>query len=436
MTAPITAAVIASWSPERRRRFYTGLTTADALKLQYEWEFWAREKQLPPPGDWRTWLVMAGRGFGKTRCGAEWVRDKIESGKYGRLALVARTASDVRDVVVEGESGLLRICPAWNYPLYNPSKRRLTWPNGAVASLYSADEPDVLRGPQHDGAWADEVGAWRYAETWDQLMFGLRLGNDPRCVVTTTPRPTQLLREIMAQPSTVITRGTTYENRGHLAPAFFEQIVKKYEGTRLGRQELMAEFLEDNPHALWKREWIEESRIMEADLPPNLQRIVVGVDPAVTSSETSNQTGIVVCAKDRKGHGYVLGDYTLRGTPDEWGAAAVRAYLKHDADRIVAETNQGGQMVEHVIRTVAKTLGRNVAYKGVKASRGKITRAEPISALYEQRLIHHIGDLGALEDEQCEWSPDQESPDRMDALVWALHDLFIEGKDGTLRGAF
>ncbi len=425
--------MVAAWPLERRQRFYDALTEKEAATLSFDWDFWARDKQLPPPGDWTTWLVMAGRGFGKTRVGAEWVRAQVESGRCSRLALVARTASDVRDVVVEGESGILKISPNWFRPVYNPSKRRLTWPNGAVAILYSADAPDVLRGPQYDGAWLDELAAWSYPETFTQLMFGLRLGAKPRCVVTTTPRPTQLIRDLIKDPSTHTTVGTTYENRANLADSFFSQVVKRYENTRIGRQELRAEILMDNPNALWKREWIDDTRLT-AEQIPDLQRVVVAVDPAATSSEQSNQTGIIVCARDAKGHGYVLADYTLRGTPDEWGAAAVRAYFRHDADRIVAETNQGGQMVEHVIRTVAKTLKRNVSYTSVRASRGKLTRAEPVSALYEQRLIHHIGNHIALEDEMAEWSPGEDSPDRMDALVWGLHELLISGRDKTIRG--
>jgi phage terminase large subunit-like protein len=386
-------------------------------------------------------LFLAGRECvptHNTRTGAEWIRSLVESGRASRVALVAATAADARDVVVEGESGLLAISPPWNRPLYEPSRRRLTWRNGAIASLYSADEPDRLRGPQHDAAWTDELAAWRYPEAWDQLMFGLRLGTDPRVVVTTTPRPTPLIRQLISLPTTVVTRGTTYENRAHLAEAFYESIVRQYEGTRLGQQELLAELLDDNPGALFRRNDIESGRVREA---PPLVRIVVAIDPAVSHGESANETGIVVVGLGVDGHAYILSDLSGRLSPYEWARAAVDAYHGHRADRIVAEKNQGGALVESNLRTVDP----RIPYKGVTATRGKTTRAEPVAALYEQGRVHHVGCFPKLEDQMCAWDPSGQvarsrresaaasanrstSPDRMDALVWGLTELLVEAQ--------
>lgn len=371
-------------------------------------------------------MLVAGRGFGKTRTGAEWVRAQIESGACNRMALVAPTAADARDVMVEGESGLLAVCPAWNRPKYEPSKRRVTWPNGALATLYSADEPERLRGPQHDGAWCDEPASWRYPEAWDMLMFGLRLGTDPRAVVTGTPKPVKLIRELLALPTTVVTRGSTYDNAANLAPAFLDTIVRKYEGTRLGRQELNAELLDDNPDALWKRdEMIEQYRKAKA---PDLLRIVTAIDPSATT--TGDEAGIITagvgmcaCKGTPEKHAFVLHDASVQGSPKTWAAAGVAAYHLLKADRLVAETNNGGEMVELTIRTLPDAA--NVSYKAVHASRGKHTRAEPIAALYEQGKVHHVGTFAALEDELCSWQQGDPSPNRLDALVWALTDLML-----------
>jgi predicted phage terminase large subunit-like protein len=350
------------------------------------------------------------------------VRSQIESGQCRRLALVARTAADVRDTIVEGESGILAVSLPKFRPKWEPSKRRLTWPNGAIATTYTADEPDLLRGPQHDGAWADELAAWRYPEAWDQLQFGLRLGTRPRCVVTTTPRPTKIIRELRKHPGTRISTGSTYDNRANLAPSFVETIVRRFEGTRLGRQELYAEVLEDNPGALWKRDQIDAARV--AKLPTDLVRIVVAIDPAVTSHEGSDETGIIVVGVDRTGHGFVIDDLTGRYKPQEWATVAVNAFGIHRANLIVGEINNGGEMVEHTIRTV----NPRIPFKAVHASRGKRTRAEPISALYEQGKVHHVGSLPELEDQMCGWSAasNEKSPDRLDAAVWGLHELMVE----------
>ena len=398
---------------QERERLNRVLATA-----KYRWSMHARPSQIAPLGDWLVWMILAGRGHGKTRAGAEWVREQAMNGRYSRMALVGKTPGDVRDVMIEGESGILAIHPKHERPQWNPSIRRLTWPNGAIATTYSSFNYDELRGPQHDGAWCDELCKWKYPrETWNNLMLGLRLGAKPQVCVTTTPSPIALLNELLAAKTTAVTRGTTYENLANLAPSFREQVLRMYEGTRIGRQELLGEVLSDSEGALWKRENIERTRVVKL---PELRRVVVAIDPAATSKAESNETGIIVAATGIDGHGYILNDATLSGSPDEWARAAVSAYSKHRADRIVAETNQGGDMVEATIRTVDP----NVPFRAVYASRGKVIRAEPIAALYEQGRIHHVGAFSELEDQLCQWVPGNASPDRLDALVWALSDLF------------
>jgi phage terminase large subunit-like protein len=402
------------------------LDAPQQASLLDDWTLWARPSQLPPPGDWRVWLLLAGRGFGKTRSGAEFVRARVEAGLASRVALVGPTASDVRDVMIEGDSGLRAIAPAAERPLYEPSKRRLTWPNGAVALAFSADEPERLRGPQHDFAWCDELASWRYAAAWDNLLLGLRLGADPRVVVTTTPKPVKLVRDLLAAPGTVVTRGTTFENADHLAPAFLDAIVQRYRGTRLGRQELDAELLDDVPGALWSRDVIEAARVAAA---PDLARLVVAIDPAASSGEGADETGIVVAGLAHDGQVYVLDDLSGRMTPRAWALAAVAAYKKFAADRIVAEINNGGEMVEATLRSVAS----DAPFRALRASRGKAIRAEPVAALYEQGRVHHVGCFPALEDQLCAFTAAPAkagvdraagaSPDRLDALVWAITDL-------------
>jgi len=420
---------LASLPEAARNDLAAALSPAEARALLYDWPFWARPAQLPPQGNWRVWLLLAGRGFGKTRTGAELMRARVAAWTARRVALVAPTAADARNVMVEGESGILAISPPWDRPRYEPSKRRLTWPNGAIATLYSADEPERLRGPQHDATWCDELGSWRYPEAWDMLMFGLRLGTDPRVVVTTTPRPTKLIRALIADPTAIVTRGSTYENRANLAPAFLEQIVRKYEGTRLGRQELEAELLDDVPGALWSRGIIEAARARTA---PTLIRVVVAIDPAATSTRDADETGIIVAGKDEQGQGWVLADVSGRYQPTEWAKTAISAYRAHHADRVVAEVNHGGEMVEATLRVIDP----NVAFAAVRASRDKVTRAEPVAALYEQGRVHHLGAFPQLEDQMCSFTPSGvrdfairsagDSPDRVDALVWALTDLLVE----------
>jgi phage terminase large subunit-like protein len=394
-----------------------------------DWTRFAHPNQRPPPGNWRVWLLLAGRGFGKTRAGAEFVRAQVAGGRARRVALVGPTAADARTVMVEGESGLLAIGPQHERPIYEPSLHRLTWPNGAIATTFSADEPNRLRGPQHDLAWCDELAAWRYPAAWDMLMFGLRLGDDPRAVVTTTPRPIQLIRDLLADPKVVTTRGRTIENQDNLAPAFLDQIVRRYQGTRLGRQELDAELLEDMPGALWQRGLIEAARTAAL---PELIRIVVAIDPAASTGDDADETGIVVAGRDAAGHGYVLADASGHYPPAEWARVAVAAYAAHRADRVIGEVNNGGDMVEAMLRMVDP----NVPFRAVRASRGKAARAEPVAALYEQGRMHHLGALPRLEDQMCAFTPDFDrtaagySPDRVDALVWAVTELLVEPHAG------
>ncbi|WP_281683886.1 DNA-packaging protein [Thalassobaculum salexigens] len=405
--------------PTAARTLLEGLTDRDAAHLLHDWPLWARDKQLPPQGDWRVWLILAGRGFGKTRTGAEWVRALAESQRAGRIALVGETASDARDVMVEGESGLLACCPPWARPLYEPSKRRVTWPNGAMATCFSADDPDQLRGPQFDAAWADEIAKWRYEAAWDNLMLGLRLGLDPRFVATTTPKPRAWLSRLMADPRTMVTRGGTRENAANLAPAFLDQILARYDGTRLGRQEIEGEYLVDTPGALWTRALLAASRADGA--VPDLARIVVAVDPAVTSGAESDETGIVVAGRDAANGFWVLEDLTARLSPDLWARRAVEAYGRHRADAVVCEVNQGGDLVAATLRTVDPSL----PVRAVRATRGKRLRAEPIAALYEQGRVRHAGAFPEMEDQMTGFTgaSGEASPDRLDALVWALTDL-------------
>ena len=398
------------------------LTDAEAEALLYDWRgFNARPEQIAPDGDWDIWMVLAGRGFGKTRTGAEMVREEVESNRSGRIGLVAETAADARDVMV---AELLRIFPKADRPVYKSSKRSITFANGAEAFTYNATEPDQLRGPQHDFLWHDELAKWRYArETWDQAQFGLRLGKHPRQIVTTTPRPIELIKAIVAgQEGRVhITRGSTMDNRTNLAGSFLDRIQARYSGTRLGRQELNAEILGDLPGALWSMASLDAYRLREA---PQLRRIVVSVDPAVTNTEASDEHGIIVAGLTDDQRGIVLEDASISGSPMEWARRAVSLYRSWQADGIVAEVNQGGDMVAHTIRTIDPT----VKIIEVRASRGKHVRAEPIAALYEQGKIAHVGSFAVLENQMTQMTTSgydgDGSPDRVDALVWAMSTLF------------
>jgi phage terminase large subunit-like protein len=394
------------------------------LERKHRWKAHARASQIAPPGDWIIWLIMAGRGNGKTRTGAEWVRDKAESGKAGRIALVAKDAADARDVMVEGESGLLAISHPRNKPVYETSKRRVTWPNGAIATMYSSEDPGDLRGPQHDAAWCDELAKWKKAqETLDNLLMGLRLGTNPQVVITTTPQPIPTLKMLLKDPTVHITKGTTYENLENLSPAFRQNILR-YEGTRLGRQELYAELLEDTPGALWTSDTLEASRLKSVK-PEDLTQIVVAIDIATTSHAESDETGIVVVGKDAADEGYVLADYSGKYSPAGWARKALWALDKHQANHIVAEVNQGGDLVKHTIHTE----DRAAKVETVHAARGKYTRAEPVAALYEQGKIHHVGIFPEMEDQMTTYVPGlTDSPDRMDALVWGLTQLLVTGK--------
>jgi len=408
-------------------------------ELQHTWRFWARPQQLEPKGLWNTWFINAGRGFGKTRAGAEWCREQIKKGKK-RGAAIASTNSDIERVMVKGESGFLSICHKNDrtnrgvhigYPEWSPTKRTLTWENGAKIEFYSAEEPERLRGPQFEYAWADELAAWnKDIDTWDMLQFCLRLGKHPRVMVTTTPKPTKLVRKILKDPKTVITSGSTFDNADNLASTYLEAVKQQYEGTRLGRQELYAEVLEEAEGALWTTEILDNAQISRGEIP-ELNRVVVSLDPAVTSNAESDMTGIVVAGVDVNGIGYILGDYTEKLSPQGWAKKAIDLYHKFEADRIVAEVNQGGDMVKHTILGEDETI----PFRAVRASRGKYARAEPISALYERGLVKHVknpsdgSNLNELETQMRTWEPlgSIGSPDRLDALVWALTDLMLNG---------
>ena len=405
-------------SYETRVQRFDELDADEMLELLYQWEFWARPNQLIPPGDWTTWLIMAGRGFGKTRVGAETCRIWARTNRL--VNIIAPTSDDARDVCIEGESGILAVCPPDERPLYKPSKRLLLWPNGARSLIFTADEPERLRGKQHMKLWADELAAWRFSESWDQARFGLRLGENPQAVVTTTPKPIKVVKDILKDASTFLTRGSTYDNRSNLAEAFYSHIITKYEGTRLGRQELNAELLEDRPGALWTHKLIDDHRVTK--MPP-LRRIGVALDPATTSTEKSDEWGIVGAGMDDRTppHFYVFVDASEILTPNAAARKAITLHDEWEMDYIVGETNQGGDMVESILRL----MGFRYKYKGVHASRGKFTRAEPISSLYEQGRVHHVGTFATMEDEMCEYDPDIDdpSPNRMDALVWILTKL-------------
>ena len=417
---PAHADELARLGPRERDVFFGKLDADELESLKTLWSFWARPEQLVPPGDWVFWLPLAGRGWGKTRTGAETVRHWARD--FALVNLIGATADDVRDVMVEGESGVLAICPRDERPRYVAHKRRLEWPNGAKSLLFSAEEPERLRGKQHMKLWCDELAAWRYPDAWDQAVFGLRLGGKPQAIVTTTPRPTKLMRDLLADPLTYSTQHSTFDNIGNLAENFLTRVVRKYEGTRLGRQELHAHMLLDAPGALWTREMIEAA-LAEKGERPKLTRIVVAVDPPATSGENADECGMVVAglAPDRRV--FVLADLSRQGeTPLGWSLRAVNALKEFAADYIVAEVNNGGEMIETLIRQV----DANVAFRAVRASRGKFTRAEPVAALYEQGRVRHCGTFAKLEDEMCLMTPDFDraragfSPDRVDALVWAV----------------
>ncbi|WP_185985632.1 terminase large subunit domain-containing protein [Aureimonas mangrovi] len=402
------------------------------------WPVMARAEQLPPPGGWRQWLMIGGRGSGKTRAGAEWVRAMalgeapFAARPHGRIALVAETLGDAREVMIEGESGLRGLDFA-RRPVFEATRRRLVFSNGAVAQIFSSEDPEALRGYQFDCAWGDELAKWKHPEPcFDNLQLALRLGERPRALFTTTPRAVPLLKRLMAEEGTAVTRMTTRENAANLADGFLDAMQARYGGTRLGRQELDGEMLEAREDALFDRAAIDRLRVRAA---PALRRIVVAVDPPASSGERSDACGIVAAGIAADGTVYVLEDASVRGArPPEWAARAVAAFERLEADRIVAEVNQGGDMVEAVIRAVRP----DVPVRAVRASRGKWVRAEPVAALYEQGRVRHAGAFAALEDEMADFGPDGlsagRSPDRLDALVWAVTALMQPQAEPRVRG--
>ncbi len=426
---------LASATPETIDAFLAGLSDEALTALPWLFEFWALPHQLPPEGAWRTWVVMGGRGAGKTRAGAEWVRAQVEGarptdpGRAHRLALVGETQDQVREVMIFGESGILACSPPDRRPEWNAGRRTLIWPNGATAQTFSAHDPDSLRGPQFDAAWVDELAKWKRAEeTWDMLQFALRLGQHPQQVVTTTPQNVAVLKAIMRNPSTVLTHAPTDANRAYLAGSFLEEVQRRYGGSFLGAQELEGRLVEDVEGALWTMAMVDGARTQTV---PRFDRVVVAVDPPVSGHESSDECGIVVLGvtctgNPRDWRGMVLEDASLRGRATEWAQAAVEAYHRHGADRMVAEVNQGGDLVAEMLRQVDPL----VPLKTVHATRGKAVRAEPVAALYEQGRISHVPGLGRLEEQMCRMTrkgfDGKGSPDRVDALVWAVTEAMLD----------
>ncbi|MDD7909150.1 terminase family protein [Pseudovibrio exalbescens] len=417
--------------------FLDSLSSQQLRYLQHAWDAFAHPHQLPPEGHWRTWLIMGGRGAGKTRAGAEWVR-ALATGKpwagqsgltrgSGQIALVGQTYHDVREVMVEGISGVMQVHPRHERPSWSASRRRLEWPNGVVARCFSSEDPEALRGPQFAAAWCDELAKWRYAqETYDMLQFGLRLGEHPRQLITTTPRVVPLLRKLLCDKESVVTRASTMANAGFLAPSFLEAMIAKYGGTRLGRQELDGELISDREDGLFLRKWFELGRVQEG---PEMERIVVAIDPPASATKRSDACGIVAAGTDPAGTAYILRDRTSRGQrPNGWAKQATDLYHELRADCIVAEANQGGEMVREVLAGVDPTI----PVKLVHATRSKRRRAEPVALLYEQGRVYHVGLFPELEDEMADFAPSGlssgKSPDRMDALVWALSELMLTAR--------
>jgi len=429
--------LLASATPDVLEQFLTGLTDNAMMALPWLFEFWAMPHQIAPKGDWRTWVILGGRGAGKTRAGAEWVRSQVEgprpldTGRAKRVALVGETIDQVREVMIFGDSGILTCVPHDRRPKWEATRKRLVWPNGAVAQVFSASDPESLRGPQFDCAWVDELAKWKKGRaTWDMLQFALRLGDLPQQVVTTTPQNVSVLKEILAAGSTVQTMAPTRANQANLAASFLAEVTEKYGGTRLGRQELDGELLTENAGALWTPATIAGAGV---DAVPVLDRVVVAVDPPVSGHKKSDQCGIIVVGMTTVGppsnwRAYVLADRSLgEASPQKWAEAAVAAYHEFKSDRIVAEVNQGGELVESVVRSIDPL----VSYTPVRASRGKVARAEPVAALYEQKRVKHVRGLGALEDQMVDLTSrgfeGRGSPDRVDALVWGLTNLMLDG---------
>ncbi len=426
--------------PKHQRQAILQALDADTLiRFAYDWMIWARDDQLPPLAlpdgtPWRTWLILGGRGSGKTRAGAEWIRARalglpgLAETPAHRIALVGRTISQVRDIMIEGVSGLMSVHAPHERPHFEVSRNQLVWSNGAIAQMFGADDPETFRGPQFDTAWCDELTKWRTPErAWDTLQFTMRLGDCPQVCVTTTPKGTRFLKKLMGDPQTVTSRARTVDNAKNLAPTFYADMQKRYGGTVIGRQELEGEIVDERLHGLWRRVWINQNRIeMAAQGRPEMQRIVVAVDPPVTSNAGSDSCGIIVAGLSVDGRAIILADRTIQGrTPDTWARAAVQAYHDFQADKLVAEVNQGGDLVVAVIQQVDP----NVPVAKVYATRGKWVRAEPVAQLYAEGRVAHYGTFPELERQMCDFATDGlsdgKSPDRLDALVWALTDLML-----------
>jgi phage terminase large subunit-like protein len=410
----------------KRNRLLSELTPEEGSELYYDWSAWSRSDQRSPEGDWVYWLILAGRGAGKTRTGAETVRIWIRN--YPIVNLIGATRHDALEIMVTGESGVLAICPDDERPHFARASDRLEWPNGAISQIFSAEEPDRLRGKQHMKLWLDELAAWRDPDAFDQAMLGLRLGDRPQAVITTTPRPTKLIKQLASDKNTVVTRGSTFENERFLAKAFLKRIIARFEGRAIGRQELYAEIVEDAPGALWTRALIERQRLPPDRPPDEYAEIVVGVDPPARSGAKADECGIVVVGRTAGGIIHVLADLTTQGeSPGQWSGRVVAAYRRYAANRVVAEINNGGDMVAEVLRQ----NDPNLPVRNVTATRGKFLRAEPIAAAYERGLVFHLGLFAKLEDQLCTLTPDFDaraagfSPDRADALVWAVADLIL-----------
>lgn len=422
-------AELAALDPAERIKLFFDLSPKTRQDLYDSWSYWAHAGQIAPAGDWRVWLIRAGRGFGKTRAGAEWVCDIARTVKDARIALVGATVQDVQRVMIEGEAGLLKVVGVDETIEYRRGAGEVHFGSGAIAAIFSAAAPEALRGPEHHAAWCDELAKWRYGDAaWDNLMLGLRLGDHPRALVTTTPKPIPLLRRIMAMRETVETRGRTHDNP-HLPDGFVSSIDELYGGTRLGRQEIDGELIDDVEGGLWTRAMIEACRVHAM---PDAARIVVSVDPP--ASVGGDACGIVAVALGRDGHGYLIEDASVSGlSPEGWAGAVAQCAARVGADRVVAEKNQGGDMVASVLRAADAGL----PVKLVHASRGKIARAEPVAALYERGKVHHVGAFRALEDELCglgvggDYQGPGRSPDRADALVWGLSELML-GRRGMV----
>lgn len=411
--------------PDYRERLGSiGLTADEGEYLLKDWQLYARPQQVPPPGNWLIWLILSGRGWGKTRTAAELLRVKIRTIEYSLV--VGATADAIRDVMLDGRSGLLSICRDDERPRYIANRGRLEWPNGAKTILRSAVQPDRIRGLAPGFAWLDEFCTFQYPQqVLEQIALACRDGDLPQMVITSTPLPIQPLRDLIKRHNPIITRGSTYDNCANLSPIYLDNIKRLYEGTRLGRQEIYGEILEDNPDALWTTSVIDGTRI-EA-VVDEYQRIIVAVDPAVTNNEGSDACGIVVLAQI-KDHAYVLEDATIKAHPAEWGKRVIALYQQYKADRVIAEVNQGGALVEQLLLSIDP----GVSYKGIHATRGKHKRAEPVAALYEQGRVHHVGYFGELETEMTQYNPydvHAKSPNRMDALVWGVTELLLVNRN-------